>query len=148
MHFPPAGLPQLQDLRLFAQTLTSNLDYPGSAATSLAASLTSVCIATRQSATAVVLCQHFRHLHKDLQRRHVTLQCGYPHSQAHGSSHNSRDSGSPEPSEPLHAAATEDWTVLVSAPDLEAWAYAQQLSIRRISATYAAAVQAGAVAST
>ena len=67
IHFPPCGLPALQDLRLYGTKLTSNLDYRGDATVALAASLTSLCLATQQSNTAVVLAQQMRSAGKRLQ---------------------------------------------------------------------------------
>lgn len=147
MHFPPSGLPQLQDLRLFAQSLTSNLDYAGSAVSTLAASLTSVCIATQQGAAAVVLCQQLRRHNKSLQHRQVSMQCGGRQQRQQPLSR-SRSQGSVPPSQSVEGSTAEQtagqWTLLMTSPDMEAWAQAQHLSTCRIFATYAAAAQADA----
>ena len=47
--------------------MTSNLDYRGEATASLAATLTTVCIATQQTNTAIVLAQQLRSLGKHLE---------------------------------------------------------------------------------
>ena len=66
-HFPPGGLPALEDLRLYGTKLTSNLDYRGEATHSLASTLITMCIATQQSNTAIVLAQQLRSAGKRLQ---------------------------------------------------------------------------------
>ncbi|KAK9798527.1 hypothetical protein WJX73_007958 [Symbiochloris irregularis] len=83
IHFPPGGLPRLRDLRLFAQRLTSNLDYWGEASSSLAASLASVCIASRQRATAVVLNQILHKLGKGLKPEFASVPAIDPSKQRH-----------------------------------------------------------------
>ena len=57
----------MQDLRLYGTRLTSNLDYRGEATSSLAATLTTLCIATQQANTAIVLAQQLRSLGKRLE---------------------------------------------------------------------------------
>lgn len=137
MHFPASGLPQLRDLRLFAQSLTSNLDYAGPACDSLAHSLASICIATRQHATATVLCQLLDKLGRPLQRMPVNLPASkaqLQHNQTRGAA---SQAVAPGPSQ-------EGWTWLVSGPGLMDWAKIQHCSISRIFASYAAAQFEGA----
>ena len=144
MHFPPAGLPQLRDLRLFAQSLTSNLDYHGSAALSLAASLTRVCIATRQRATAVVLCQLLGQQGKGLQRKIISLPCSQATQARRQAQPGNRHCQQADAGQLAAGPGAEEWTWFVSEPKLEAWAHAQHLSTRRIFATYAAAAHSEA----